>query len=708
MSSRLKKDTPLSDIKGIGPKASEKFGRLGLETVGDLLRHTPVRYEDWSKPMPISKMKAGDYVIFRGTVEKAFQRRAWRRGFSMMEVRLKDATGTISLVWFNQPYVRYGFSEGQEIVGSGKVSFGKRSLTIPNPTYETVSEISDFGIMPVYRRTTGLSSKSIWTAIKKILPITEPIEEFIPHKVREIESLPEVNESLRALHIPINIREAERARRRFAFEDLFMVQLINLIEKKKLLSMESPVIESDIGFAKEIMSSLPFSLTFSQKRSLWEIMKDMGSGRPMNRLLQGDVGSGKTVVSAIAALMAAKHGCQTALMAPTEILAEQHYSTLIRLFGSLEYPIALVTGKETSVFYGPGLESSVKRKDILEDIKKGKIRIVIGTHALIAESKSSAIEFGELGLVIVDEQHRFGVKARGKILKKSGLDSHKVPHFLSMSATPIPRTLAISIFGDLDLSVIDELPKERKPIVTRIVPPSSREKAYDFVRKEILEGRQAFIVCPRIEKNDDEEVISSNSSNEAKTVKEEFERLSKKIFPDLKVVMLHGKMKTGEKAGVMDDFRDGKTDILVATSVIEVGVDIPNASVMMIESADRFGLAQLYQFKGRVGRGPHKSYCLLLSESPSESAINRLKVVVEAKSGFELAEKDLALRGPGEFLGDSQTGTPDLTMIALQDPSIIRGTRRAAEAVVEGEIRFDEFSPLEKRLDKLRGEFHFE
>jgi len=706
----MKRTGPLSEVKGIGPKMAEKFNQMGLLTVGDLLGHTPLRYEDWSSPRPISEFSVSDNVVFRGTIEKAFHRRIFRKGLSMTEVRLRDETGIISLIWFNQPYVKYGFKEGDEIVGSGKVSIGKKNnLFISNPSYEIVREETVFGVMPIYRRVRGLSSKGIWTAVKKIIYSAEPAKEFIPEKILKLENIPDINECIRAVHVPSDMKEALRAKRRFAFENLFLIQLSSLIQKKQLLDMKGPMIVDDIDFAKELLSSVPFPLTFAQKRSLWEIMNDMKAGHPMNRLLQGDVGSGKTVVAALSAVMGAKQGFQAAIMAPTEILARQHYLTFKSLFGHLDIPFALVTGKETLVFYGKDLESSVKRKDILEDIRKGKIKIVIGTHSLISESKTGSIEFGKLGLVVVDEQHRFGVDQRGKIAQKSGLKDHLVPHFLSMSATPIPRTVAISMFGDLDLSLIDELPKERKPITTRVIPPEARERAYDFIREEIKKGRQAFIVCPRIEKNEDEEIfVARSSSDDIKTVTEEFRRLSQDIFPDLSVAMIHGKMKPEEKTAVMHDFHSGKKDILVATSVIEVGVDVRNASIMMIENADRFGLAQLYQFKGRVGRGPHASYCLLFSESSSENSLARLKAVAEAKNGFELAEKDLALRGPGEFLGGAQTGRPDLTMTALQDPEILKGSRRAAEEVVNGGIKLEEFAPLKEKLDIIQNKFHLE
>lgn len=710
MSALIKRTEPLSGVKGIGPKMAEKFSQMGLLTVGDLLGHTPLRYEDWSSPRPISEFRISDNVVFRGTIEKAFHRRIFRKGLSMTEVRLRDESGIISLIWFNQPYVKYGFKEGDDIVGSGKVSIGKKNnLFISNPSYEIVREETVFGVMPVYRRVRGLSSKGIWTAVKKIIYSAEPAKEFIPEKILKLENIPDINECIKGIHVPEDIKEAIRAKKRFAFENLFLIQLSSLIQKKQLLDMKGPMIADDVDFAKELLSFIPFPLTFAQKRSLWEIMNDMKAGHPMNRLLQGDVGSGKTVVAALSAIMGAKQGFQSAIMAPTEILARQHYLTFRSLFGHLDIPFTLVTGKETLVFYGKDLESSVKRKDILEDIRRGKIKIVIGTHSLISESKTNAVEFGKLGLVVVDEQHRFGVDQRGKIAQKSGLKDHLVPHFLSMSATPIPRTVAISMFGDLDLSLIDELPKERKPITTKVIPPEARNRAYEFIREEVKKGRQVFIVCSRIEKTEDEELFVARSvSDDAKTVTEEFRRLSKEVFPDLSVAMIHGRMKPEEKSSVMTDFREGKKDILVATSVIEVGVDIPNASIMMIENADRFGLAQLYQFKGRVGRGPHASYCLLFSESSSEGSMARLKAVAEAKNGFDLAEKDLALRGPGEFLGGAQTGRPDLTMIALQDPEILKGSRRAAEEVLNGGIKLEEFAPLKEKLDIIQNKFHLE
>lgn len=428
----------------------------------------------------------------------------------------------------------------------------------------------------------------------------------------------------------------------------------------------------------------------------------------MNRLLQGDVGSGKTVVAALAAVVTAKNGLQSAIMAPTEILAAQHYGTIKKLFPSFGIKIGLLTSESAKMFIEEGLESDVKRSEMADMVSKKKVDIIIGTHSLIAKRKSSpAIDPKNLGLVVVDEQHRFGVSQRASLAKG---DSKTMPHFLSMSATPIPRTMAIALFGDLDMSFINELPKGRKKIVTKWVSPQNRDKAYAFIRSETAKGRQAFVICPKIETKESEEEISGHSApwDDVKNVKEEYERLQNRVFPGMEIGMLHGKMPAKEKEEVMGRFKSGKTSMLVCTSVVEVGIDVPNATMMVIEDADRFGLAQLYQFRGRVGRGEHQSYCLLFSATPSETARARLLALSEAKNGLELAEKDLALRGPGELLGDSQKGIPDITMKALQDKELLKISREAVDLCLEKGLRFEEFSPLKSKMDSLREQFHLE
>src|SRR3989344_1064215 len=477
-------------------------------------------------------------------------------------------------------------------------------------------------------------------------------------------------------------------------------------QKLKLAKEKASAVKTDVDELKKITEALPFKLTLSQKKSLWEIVQDMGKPAPMNRLLQGDVGSGKTVVAAVAALLAANNGFQSAFMAPTEILARQHFQTLKKLFPDFNEKIALITSSESKIFYGDSLESAVKKADLVKKVESGEIKIIFGTHSLIQKN----IKFASLALVVIDEQHRFGVKQRAELLKNH---SRVIPHLLSMSATPIPRTLMLTVFGDLDLSVINELPENRKGIVTKIVDPINRSLAYDFIRSQVKKGRQVFVICPRIEPSANNEPaanlrISEWQKLETKSVMEEYEKLSQKIFPDLRVGMLHGQIKSKEKADIMKKFQKGETDILVSTSVIEVGVDIPNASIMLIEGADRFGLAQLYQFRGRVGRGEYQSFCFLFTESGLKSAYHRLRSLVEAKNGFELAEKDLAIRGPGEFLGEEQTGIPDLAMKAVRNPELVKSSRQAAEDVLKNDPELEKYPLLKKRLESFQQEVHLE
>ena len=598
---------PLKEIKGIPKNATTKLETIGIINVGDLIFHAPLRYEDYTRPTPISEIQFGKSFVIRGNIAKLYYKRIPGRRLSMTEAIIKDSSGSIRAVWFNQPYIRYGFSEGMELFVSGKISRNKSGLFLASPSHRKIDE-GPIGITPVYQRPRGLSSKSISSVIDICLKNIGRIEEFIPEKILISRNLPEINASLIDLHFPSNATKASRAKKRFAFETIFLVHLLNMTRKKTLLEMNAPIIPFDAEFMKEEIAKIPFSLTFAQKRSLFEILKDMSSGHPMSRLLQGDVGSGKTIVMALAAISTVKSGFQAAIMAPTEILAAQHYRTIISLFGKEEISTCLLTSKSSRVFYGEELESEAPKKSVINEIASGKIKIIIGTHSLISKRKTGSVSFGSLGLIVVDEQHRFGVTQRSALSKNN---KEGVPHFLSMSATPIPRTMAIAMFGDLDLSIIDELPKDRLSVTTRIVPSVKRDDAYSFIKEEIKKGRQAFFVCPRIES--DEEIVDWS---ETKNVKEEYEKLVK-VFKDFKVVMLHGKMKPEEKDKIMEGFRSGATDVLVSTSVIEVGIDVPNATVMVIEDADRFGLAQLYQFKGRVGRGEHKSYCFLFSSSSS-------------------------------------------------------------------------------------------
>lgn len=711
-------DTSLNRLHGIGPKFLIKLKKLGMETVRDLLWHFPSRYEDFSKIYKIADLIPHQEATIQATIDEIGIRRSWRRRFFIVEALLSDDSGSIRAVWFNQPYLKNILSRGRRANFSGRVNLvNNGELVLANPTYEfikndNIQEFKHTGrLVPIYPETQGLTSKGLRYLIKPLLEKVEKLQEIIPQEILIKEKLPEINIAIRQIHFPDTLNKGLVAKKRFAFESLFLWQLTNAQRQQALARKKAPIIKIDLEFIKQLIKKLPFELMFSQKRALWEILQDLQKNRPMNRLLQGDVGSGKTIVAALAAQLTAKADYQIAFMAPTEILAQQHYKTLTKFFPDFDKGIALLTSKQAKVYYGYGLETDLKKAALRQAVKENKIKIIIGTHALIQKE----ISFASLALVIVDEQHRFGVKQRQALLTHNK-STVSWPHFLSMSATPIPRTLSLTIFGDLDLSLITELPKNRKPIITKIVSPADRKKAYAFTHHQIKQGRQAFVICPRIEiSNSDNQTLIQNrrlkskiQNLEIKSVKEEFEKLSKEIFPDLKISMLHGRMMAKEKEKIMQDFASGQTDILVATSVIEVGIDVPNASIMLIEGADRFGLAQLYQFRGRVGRGEHQSYCFLFSDSPAKTAQQRLKSILEAKNGFELAEKDLQIRGPGEFLGETQTGMPDLAMKALQNPDLVKAARLHAFNLIAQDPTLKNHLLLKKQLNQFQKQFHLE
>ncbi len=710
--------TPLSQIRGIGPSVISKLKNLEIFTVGDLLWHFPFRYEDFSKVYNIAELEPGQQATIKGVVENVSIRRAWQRRMFITEAIISDDTGSIRAVWFNQPYLKNVLITGRRANFAGKVSFSDdQEIYLSHPTFEMIQNEEESTrhtgrLVPVYPETRGITSKMLRTYIQQILLGLKRPEEWIPEEILENLSLPEIKSALEDAHFPKHIDDSYLAKRRFAFEDLFLLQIWNLTQKLKLAEEKAPGLSADIEWLKSNLAKLPFELTQTQKRSLWEIVKDIGEERPMNRLLQGDVGSGKTVIAALSALIAHKNGYMTAFMAPTEVLAKQHFETLKKLFKNVnpedQAAVALLTGSEAKIFYENDLESETTKSALTQKIKKGEVGIVIGTHALISDKTSASFGSKGLGLVIIDEQHRFGVKQRAKLADpKKGF----FPHFLSMSATPIPRTVMLTIFGDLDVSVISELPVGRKKIVTEIIPPEKRPVAYKLIREKIKEGRQAFVVCPRIDPSEEEPIAAREKTRkkfELKSVKEEYEKLSKTIFPDLKVAMLHGQMKPKEKEQIMKDFHSGKTQILVSTSVIEVGVDVPNAAIMMIEGSDRFGLAQLYQLRGRIGRGEHESFCLLLTDSLNDETNARLKAITEAQNGFELAERDLQLRGPGQFMGEEQTGFPDIAMQSLQNVELVKSSREAAAKVLTADRSLSAQPFLAEKLDEFIKKIHAE
>lgn len=741
--------TSLEDIPGVGPRFGQKLKRLNITTVGELLHHFPTRYEDFSQIYRITDLEPGQQATVQGVVEDVDLRHSFRKHMTVVEAKIRDDSGLIRAVWFNQPYVKNVLKPGCLANFSGRVAASDEDIYLSHPTYELVMDGEEktkhtARLVPVYPETRGLTSKGIRFLVQPLLARMAPVPECLPPEARRANQLPEANSALQNVHFPGTVEEAIAAKRRFAFEDLFLLQMLNLRQKLKLAKEKAPAVPVDISWLKELLGQLPFELTLSQKRSLWEILQDMDKPRPMNRLLQGDVGSGKTAVAALAATVAARSGYQTAIMAPTEVLARQHFETFRKLFAriqsSVQPPLGLLTAASAKIIYPDDLETETKKDNLRQLIRKGEIKIVIGTHALIANRKSqiangkkrrvngvAELQFQNLGLVVIDEQHRFGVEQRAKLAssKSQIANSNKplaishlqkvLPHFLSMSATPIPRTLMLTVFGDLDISTIDELPQGRKKILTKIVSPQNRAKAYAFIRAQIKNGRQAFVICPRIEPSDTETPnVKAPAWQkqmklwEVKSVKEEHEKLSQKTFPDLKVEMLHGQMKAKAKEEIMKKFREGKIDVLVSTSVIEVGLDVPNATIMMIEGADRFGLAQLYQFRGRVGRGEHQSFCFLFTDSEAKTAGARLKAIVEAKNGFELAERDLKLRGPGEFLGQKQTGLPDIAMRGLQEAELIKAARAAAVKILKSDPNLKKYPELLAKVREFEKEIHLE
>lgn len=712
--------TSIDKIPRIGPAYQQKLKRLGIKTVQDLLFHFPYRYDDFSKISPISKIKLGETLCIQGKILKIKTTRTWKRRMYLTTALVEDKTGAMKVVWFNQPYLTNTFKDGDHVCLAGKIVSGDDGLYLTNPTHEKLSSASELThtgrLVPVYPETEGLSSRWLRFILRPLLvKIREEIEDPMPVDIRNKHDLLPISKAIWQVHFPDSQALAKKAQDRFSFEELFLIQLLVLKEKMKMASQKGIAIPLNIDLVKKFTDSLPFKLTDDQKKCSWQILKDTEKPRPMNRLLEGDVGSGKTVVATIAALNTIKAGYQVAFMAPTEILAKQHFQEVSKLLGDFKLNIGLLTGK-TDKFVSKKLKSEtieISRNKLLEKTIKGGIDLLIGTHALIQDK----VKFENLALVILDEQHRFGVEQRAKLIANG--EDKPIPHLLSMTATPIPRTLALTIYGDLDLSLISELPKGRKKIITKVVSPANRAKAYQFIRGQVKEGKQVFVIYPRIEPQKEEVKKSIQSPTtkkkrallswaEVKAVKEEYERLTKEVFPDLKVEMLHGKMSSKEKEKVMSDFKKKKIDILTSTSVVEVGVDIPEATVMMIEGAERFGLAQLHQFRGRVGRSNHQSYCLLFTDSPARKTHQRLKALIDSDNGFDLSEKDLEIRGPGNLLGTRQWGIPDLAMSALKDVFLVEKTRETAKEILNKDPNLKKYPLLKKKLGNFQQRIHLE
>jgi len=703
--------SPIEEIPRVGIVFQKRLKRMGVNTVRDLLFHFPHRYEDFSKITKISEVKLNGPFCIQGKILEIKNLRTWKKRMILTKAIVQDEGGAIQVIWFNQPYLAKTFKKDDNISLVGRTSLGKEGMYLANPSYEKLTENMNFlhtsRIIPVYPETEGLSSRWLRYILRPlIVEFSKKTHDPLPEKIIKENNLLPFKKALWQIHFPDSLDLAKKAQERFSFEEIFFISLFTLREKFRISKEKSSAISVNLPLVQDFVKSLPFKLTDAQRKSAWQILKDIEKNRPMNRLLEGDVGSGKTVVAAIAALNVAKAGFQVAIMAPTEILSKQHFQGVAKLLEKFKLGIALLTGKEDKI-RSKKLKNEVleiSRQRLLKKTKEGEINILIGTHALIQDK----VKFGKLALVVVDEQHRFGVEQRARLCQNRG----KIPHLLSMTATPIPRTLALTIYGDLDLSLLDELPKGRKKIITKVINPEERNKAYDFIRKEVKKRRQVFVICPRIEPATDEQRAANNKDisgwAETKAVKEEFEKLSKIVFPDLKVGMLHGKMKPKEKEKIMNNLKNKKTDILVSTSVVEVGIDIPNATVMMIEGAERFGLAQLHQFRGRVGRSKYQSYCFLFTDSPAKKTKARLKALITSKNSFELAEKDLKIRGPGDFFGSRQWGIPDIAMNSLRDIFLVEKTKRAAKEILEEDPQLTNYPLLEERIVSFQQRVHLE
>jgi ATP-dependent DNA helicase RecG len=681
-------------LRGVGPSLDRRLAKLGVGTVRELLFHFPTRHVDYSNLKKIGELRAGDVTTVVVSVWDVGSFPT-RRGFERIEAVTGDETGNLLAVWFRRRDYFGAKLRGRQVVLSGRVEARNGRLYLNDPEIEFLEQadlVSTARLVPFYPLTEGLSQRWLRGLTKGAVDRYAPLlGEHLPTSIRAAHRLTGFGEAVQQLHFPNDEAALERARRRLAFDELFLIQL-GVAQRKRAWREEAtaPPLALAPELAQATRRAFSFQLTGAQERVIGQILGDLGRRVPMARLLQGDVGAGKTVVAALAMLAAAGSGYQALLMAPTEILAEQHHRTVARLLGDAGVREAFGRlrgrpGPEVSRLIGSTLRS--QRRRIQEGAASGAIDVVVGTHTLIQES----LTVSRLGLGVVDEQHRFGVLQRSALRQKG-----YSPHLLVMTATPIPRTLAMTIYGELDVSVIDELPPGRQQIKTRWLGPHQRRGAYEFLRREVGTGRQAFVVCPLVEES---EKIA------AKAATAEFDRLRTEVFPDLRLGLLHGRMSNAEKDEVMNGFRDGAIQVLVATTVVEVGIDVPNATVMLIEGADRFGLAQLHQLRGRVGRGAEQSYCMLLSEAPSLDGQERLRAIEETNDGFALAEEDLRLRGPGEFLGTRQSGLPELKVASLGDLQMIEEARQAAFDLIASDpaLARPEHRALGERVGQLAG-----
>lgn len=708
-------ETPVAKLPLIGPTFARRLKRLGIETAEDLLHHFPFRYEDYSIVAPIGSLQDGETVTIQGEVGE-MKNVYTRHGKKIQKAKISDDTGTLEVVWYNQPFLVRTIYQGQRVSLSGKVSRFGKNLVMESPEYEVLKEplatshqqlvtIHTGRLVPIYPETYGISSKWLRSRLKSILPpLLDNIEEYLPEQIIKESDFLVLKEAISQIHFPDNKEVAQRAKFRLSFDELFLLQLGGLKTKGE---WEKETVGHRLSIAKyrkeiaQFWEKITFELTEAQKKAIKEIFVDLAKTRPMNRLLEGDVGSGKTVVAAIAMYVAILNGYQTALMAPTEILAFQHFETISGVLSPLGVRIALATGsrktgiknQEDAIEDRYSRKAGLRIKEMKESHdsrfiihnSRADFDIIIGTHALLTQK----LNFQNLGLVVIDEQHRFGVEQRA-ILRQKGIN----PHLLTLTATPIPRTVALTLYGELDLSYLDQMPPGRKEVKTWLVPQEKRQAAYRWIENQIKNGEAcAFIICPLIEESETLSTVHAATK--------EYEKLQKEIFPKLRLGLLHGRMKGKEKEVIIGDFRGGRLDILVATPVVEVGIDIPHATIMLIEGTERFGLAQLHQLRGRVGRGEKQSYCLLFTEAQNPQAVRRLKSLESLHLGAELAELDLKLRGPGEVYGTAQHGLPKLKLASFSDFPLIEKTHLAAQTILGDGLGLDKYPLLQAKLKKV-------
>ncbi len=701
------------------PLQKKALTKLGLKTVADLLRYLPSRYGSAGTARKIAELKVGDEAVIYAKVLKNQTKKAFKKRIPMAEALVEDETGKIKIIWFHQAYLAKKAPAGTGAYFRGKITERKGELYLANPEIDAAGvpakKVSAGESLfasgeeseqptPVYPETRGLSSGWFHHHLKTILSegVHEQLVDPLPEAILTKFNLPKLSSALVWAHNPKRREDAEAARKRFAFEEIFIIQLARLKDRAAYQAAGAKQIDLPLNKLDEFLKRFPFPLTGAQTRAINEILADFKLGRPMTRLLEGDVGSGKTAVAAATAYAVVQAGAEVGYMAPTEILAKQHFESFINYFKHLPINVGLITGSGCYKFPSKtnvGGFTNISRPQLLKWVANGEIPILIGTHALIQKT----VKWKNLAYVIIDEQHRFGLMQRAKLTKKN---ESLVPHLLSMTATPIPRTLALTIYGDLDLSLLDELPAGRKNIITQIIPPSEaeRQKVYEALRQEIKAGRQAYVICPRIDEPDPDKATALQT----KSAKAELKKLGERIFPEFMVGLVHSKMKPADKEEVMRDFTAGKIDILVATSVVEVGVNVPNATSIIIEGAERFGLAQLHQLRGRVFRSSHQAYCYLFTEAKSDTSLTRLKSLVNAKNGFELAEMDLALRGAGALSGGKQWGISDLGMEAIKNLKLVSAARESAQKLVASDPNLTSHPEIQKILATRARTLHFE